>query len=101
MTLIYDRDGQDEIIEPFVIKINGVEFTIKDLPVKEYDRITALPDLAEQLAEFAGVERSAIENISIRKVTAALKIVSQEIRAPLEKEYYPKNSRASELKKSM
>ena len=100
MTLLYDLDEQDEIIEPFVIKIGGMELTINDLPVKEYDRITMLPDLAEQLAEFAQVEKSAIEHISIRKVTAALKIISQEIRSPLEKEYYPKNSPASELKKS-
>lgn len=100
MSLIYDLDGQDEIIEPFVIRIDGIELTIKDLPVKEYDRITALPSSADQLAEFAGIERSSIENISIRKVTAALKIISQEIRAPLEKEYYPKNLQASELKKS-
>jgi len=99
MSLLYDLDGHDEIIEPFVIRIDGIELMIKDLPVKEYDRITALPDLADQLAEFAGIERSLIENISIRKVTAALKIISQEIRAPLEKEYYPKNLHASELKK--
>ena len=98
MSLVYDLDEQEEIIESFVIKIDGIELKIRDLPVTEYERITALPDLADQLSEFAQIKRSAVENFSIRKVTAALKIISQEFRAPLEKEYSPKNMLASALK---
>jgi 2-methylcitrate dehydratase PrpD len=99
MSLVYDLDESEEIIEPFVIKIDGIEFKIKDFPVREYDRITALPDLADQLSEFSGVPRSEIEDISLRKVAAALKIISQEIKAPLARDYSPKNMLALESTK--
>lgn len=89
---IYDLDEENTLFEPLRIKLGGKELTIEDVARKEFDEIAKMKDPYEQLARWAKVKVEEIEPIPMKKVAAALKIISKEILGPAAGSFVPKKA---------
>lgn len=88
----YDLDEEGTLFEPLKIKLAGIELTIEDVGRKEFERITDLTDPYEQLANWAKINLKKIEQIPMKKVSAALKIIGKEILGPAAGAFVPKKA---------
>ena len=89
---IYDLDEESTLFEPLKIKLGGKELIIEDVGRKEFDKIAAMTDPYEQLAYWAKVKVEELEQIPMKKVSAALKIIGKEILGPAAGTYTPKKA---------
>jgi hypothetical protein len=89
---IYDLDEESTLFEPLKIKLGGKELTIEDVGRKEFDKITEITEPYEQLARWAKVDVKELEQIPMKKVGAALKIIGKEILGPAAGTYTPKKA---------
>ena len=89
---IYDLDEESTLFEPLKIKVGGKELIIIDVARKEFEKIADLKDPCEQLARWAKVDVKEIEEISMKKVAAALKIIAKEFLGPSAADFTPKKA---------
>jgi len=89
---IYDLDEEKTAFEPLKIKIDDKVLVIKDVDRKEWDKITEIIDPYEQLAKWAGVDIKEIEQIKMKKVSVALKIIGRDILGPAVGSFTPKKA---------
>ena len=89
---LYDLDEKSTLFEPLKIKIGGKDLTIPDVDRKEFDKITSITDPYEQLASWAHVPVNEIEQIPMKKVASALKIIGREILGPAVGNFTPKKA---------
>jgi len=88
----YDLDEESTLFEPLNIKVGGKELIITDVARKEFEKIAAITDPCEQLARWAKVEMKEIEEIPMKKVAAALKIIAKEFLGPAAGSFTPKKA---------
>jgi len=62
-----------------IIKIDSLKLIIKDRTAKEWEEISSIPDPVVQLAAWADIDPKLLENISYKKIAAALKIIARGI----------------------
>jgi len=89
---IYDLDEESTLFEPLKIKVGGKELVIEDVAMKEFDKISAIKDPYEQLASWAKVDVKEVEQITMKKIAAALKIIAKEILGPSATSFTPKKA---------
>jgi len=88
----YDLDEESTLFEPLKIKVGGKELVIEDVARKEFEKIADIKDPLEQLARWAKVEVKEIEEISMKKVAAALTIIAKEFLGPAARDFTPKKA---------
>lgn len=88
----YDLDEEGTLFEPLKIKLGGVELVIDDVNRKEFDKIAEITDPYEQLARWAKIDLKVVENIPMKKVASALKIIGKEILGPAAGAFTPKKA---------
>lgn len=88
----YDLDEEGTLFEPLKIKLGGKELIIEDVTRKEFEKITDITDPYEQLARWAKVDLKEVENIPMKKVAGALKIIGKEILGPATGAFVPKKA---------
>ena len=89
---IYDLDEESTLFEPLKIKLGGKELTIEDVARKEFEKIADMTDPYEQLARWAKVDVKEVEQIPMKKVSAALKIIGKEFIGPAAGSFTPKKA---------
>lgn len=91
---IYDLDEKEvsTLFEPLKIKVGGKELTIPDVDRKEFEKITDVTHGYEQLALWAHVPVKELEHIPMKKVAAALKIITKELLGPAVGSFTPKKA---------
>jgi hypothetical protein len=88
----YDLDEESTLFEPLKIKVGGKELIIKDVARKEFEKIADINLPCEQLARWANVDVKEIEEISMKKVAAALTIIAKEFLGPAARDFTPKKA---------
>jgi len=75
----YDLNDIKEEFGDTIIKIDNLKLIIKDRTAKEWDEVSSIPDPVVQLAMWADIDPKLLENISMKKIAAALKIIARGI----------------------
>ena len=88
----YDLDEEGTLFEPLKIKLDGIELIIEDVDRKEFDKIADITDPHEQLAGWAKIEVKKLEQIKMKKVATALKIIAREFLGPAAGNFTPKKA---------
>ena len=88
----YDLDEESTLFEPLKIRLDGKKLVIEDVARKEFEKIADIKDPLEQLARWAKVDVKEIEEISMKKVAAALKIIAKEFLGPAAGAFVPKKA---------
>jgi len=87
----YDLE-ENTLFEPLKIKVGGKELVIPDVDRKEFERIADIKDPYEQLAQWAKVDLKEVEQIKMKRVAAALKIIAKEFMGPAIGSFTPKKA---------
>lgn len=75
----YNVNDIKEEFGDMIIKIDALKLIIKDRTSKEWDEIASIPDPVVQLATWANIDPKLLENISMKKIAVALKIIARSI----------------------
>ncbi len=88
----YDLDEESTLFEPLKIKLDGKELIIEDVDRKTFEKIADIKDPHEQLAGWAKVDKKKLEQIKMKKVAVALKIIAREFLGPATGSFTPKKA---------
>ena len=75
----YDLNEMKEEFGDTIIKIGPLKLVIRDRTAKEWGELAAIPDPVIQLAAWAEIDPKLLENESMKKIGAALKIIARGI----------------------
>jgi hypothetical protein len=73
----FDLNDIKEEFADTIIKIDDLTLKIRDRTAKEWDALTEIADPVEQLAAWAEIDPKLLQNVSMKKIASALKIIAR------------------------